>query len=199
MEQCYNADMESISRAESNRLMFAEAIKICMKTTSVENITIGQIASVAHSNRQTFYRCFHDKYDLINWYFDRLLLESFEEMGNGEYIYEGLVRKFRYIQSESLFFAVSFRNDDQNNLKVHDFEMIYAFYLQKIREKLHEDPDRETANLLEMYCKAAVYMTVKWVLEEIQYTPEKLADLMIDALPDKLKKLFVKLNLLKKE
>ena len=190
--------MENSERMEENRLMFASAIKECMKTTPLSNITVAEIATVAHSNRQTFYRCFHDKYDLINWYFDRLLLESFKEMGNGRYIYDGLVRKFRYIQSELLFFSVSFRNDDQNNLKVHDFEMIYSFYLEKIREKMLHDPDSEICDLLEMYCKSAIYMTVKWVLEEIRYTPEELANLMIDALPLKLKNLFISLNLLKR-
>lgn len=30
------------------------------------------------------YRNFKDKYDLINWYFDKILLESFEHMGEGK-------------------------------------------------------------------------------------------------------------------
>lgn len=51
----------------------AEAMKNCMKTTSVENITVKQIVDVCGVSRQSFYRNFIDKYDLINWYFDRLL------------------------------------------------------------------------------------------------------------------------------
>ena len=40
---------------------------------------------------------------LVNWYFDKILLESFEHMGEGETIYEGLVKKFQYIQKEKIF------------------------------------------------------------------------------------------------
>nr|WP_278998082.1 hypothetical protein [[Ruminococcus] lactaris] len=38
--------------------------------------------------RQTFYRNFQDKYDLINWYFDKILIESFAHMGEGKTVYE---------------------------------------------------------------------------------------------------------------
>ena len=36
--------------------------------------------------------------------FDKILLESFEHMGEGKSVYEGLVNKFTYIQEEKLFF-----------------------------------------------------------------------------------------------
>ena len=42
--------------------------------------------------RQTFYRNFLDKYDLINWYFDKLLVKSFEHMGRGRTVYDALVK-----------------------------------------------------------------------------------------------------------
>ena len=78
--------MEKTKKSEQTKLMFANSIKQCMKTTSVENITIKQIVDNCKSTRQTFYRNFKDKYELINWYFDRILLESFAQMGSGKYI-----------------------------------------------------------------------------------------------------------------
>ena len=87
----------------------AEAMKECMRSTSVENITVKQIVETAGVSRQTFYRNFMDKYDLINWYFDRLLEQSFQEMGDGETIREGLIKKFTYIREERLFFTTAFR------------------------------------------------------------------------------------------
>ena len=61
-------------------------------------------------------------------YFDRILNESFKQMGKGTTIRESLVLKFRYIQQEQLFFRAAFSYDDQNNLTDHDFEMIFDFY-----------------------------------------------------------------------
>ena len=73
----------------------AEAMKTCMRTMPVEKITVKEIVQECGTTRQTFYRYFLDKYDLINWYFDKILLESFEHMGEGTTVYEGLCKKFQ--------------------------------------------------------------------------------------------------------
>ncbi len=179
-----------------SRYKLAEAMKTCMKTTSVENITVKQIVEVSGFSRQTFYRNFIDKYDLINWYFDRLLEESFREMGKGETLREGYIKKFEYIKEERLFFSAAFRVDEQNNLKEHDFIMIYEFFCKLIREKSGSLPDPKTRKLLEMYCQSAIYMTVKWALNSMKESEEELADLMIAAMPAGLYDLYVQLELI---
>lgn len=174
----------------------AEAMKTCMKTTSVENITVKQIVETAGVSRQSFYRNFIDKYDLVNWYFDRLLEQSFKEMGKGETIREGLIKKFQYIKQEKLFFTAGFKGDNQNNLKEHDFIMIYEFYCALIREKTCTPPDTKTRKLLEMYCWSSIYMTVQWLMKGMKEPEQELADLMIDAMPPSLQSLFKEINIL---
>lgn len=173
----------------------AEAMKECMKTSSVENITVKQIVDECGVSRQSFYRNFIDKYDLINWYFDRLLEQSFKEMGSGETIREGLIRKFEYIKQERLFFTAGFKGDEQNCLKEHDFIMIYEFYCTLIREKTGELPDYMIRKLLEMYCQASIYMTVQWLMKGMKESEEELADLMIAAMPMPLNEVFSKIGL----
>ncbi|MCR5415276.1 MAG: TetR family transcriptional regulator C-terminal domain-containing protein [Pseudobutyrivibrio sp.] len=173
----------------------AEAMKTCMKSTAVENITVKQIVDVCGVSRQTFYRNFIDKYDLINWYFDCLLEQSFKEMGKGETVREGLIKKFAYIKEERLFFTAGFKGDEQNNLKEHDFIMIYEFYCALIREKTGAPPDAKTRKLLEMYCQASIYMTVQWLIKGMKESEEALADLMIEAMPPMLHSLFKEIDL----
>lgn len=186
--------MEKLERAKLN---LAEAVKECMKTTPFESITVKQIAHKAGVSRQTFYRHFLDKYDLVNWYFDKLLDESFREMGNGKTVYEGLILKFNYIREEHVFFNAAFRTDKQNNLKEHDFRKIYAFYRNLIREKTGQMPSPMIDAILEMYCQASIYMTVKWVTEDLKQTPKELAELMILAMPKALSDLFEKFGALR--
>ena len=59
-------------------------MKECMCHTPVDAITVRQITENCGLTRQTFYRNFMDKFDLINWYFDKLLIKSFEYMGQGK-------------------------------------------------------------------------------------------------------------------
>ena len=44
----------------------ADAMKNCMKKMPVEKITVKEIVTECGTTRQTFYRNFQDKYDLIN-------------------------------------------------------------------------------------------------------------------------------------
>ncbi len=187
---------EPILRQEQTKYRLAQAMKICMKDKPVDRITVQQIADVCGVTRQTFYRNFLDKYDLINWYFDKLLMESFAHMGSGRTILEGLERKFAYIREERVFFTAAFTSDQQNCLKEHDYSLILQFYTEQIQKKTGQAPQEEIQFLLEMYCRGSIYMTVKWVLAGMREPPEKMARSLVDAMPAKLADLFAQLDLL---
>lgn len=139
----------------------AASIKECMKTTPVDRITVKDIVEGSGLTRQTFYRNFKDKYDLINWYFDKLVLQSFEQIGMGNTVGESLTQKFEFILNEKAFFTEAFRSDDYNSVKEHDFELILQFYKDLIARKTSRPLEEEMEFLLEMYCRGSVYMTEK--------------------------------------
>ena len=182
---------------ESAKDVLASAMTTLMRTTPVENITVRQICEEAGFSRQTFYRCFADKYDLINWRFDILLNRSFDQMGSGKTIYEGLVKKFEYIKEEYVFFRAAFASDKQNNLRDHDYEMIFAFYQDLLHRKGMTEIPEDILDILDMYCWSSVYMTVKWVMHELPYPPCKLAEKMMRAMPYDLAEVYRKFGILR--
>lgn len=184
------------SRADKTKYKFADAMKVCMKQMPLEKITIKEIVDYCGATRQTFYRHFKDKYDLVNWYFDKILIESFEHMGEGKTVYEALVNKFYYIQEEKLFFKAAFKMDEQNSLKQHDFELIYDFYTRRIEENTRKPLSEQLGFLLEMYCYGSIYMTVQWVSGKRKSTPENMARSLVNAMPAELGEQFKKLGLL---
>ena len=183
-------------KQEQMKYRLAEAMKKCMKDSSVEKITVREIVETCGTTRQTFYRNFQDKYDLINWYFDKILLESFEHMGERKTVYEGLVKKFEFISEEKLFFRAAFKSDEQNCLKEHDFQLIMEFYTNKIEEKSGKKLSEELRFLLEMYCQGSIYMTVQWVLGRKKATPQELAKMLTEAMPSELAVVFQQLKLI---
>ena len=200
--------MEPAGKQEKTKYKLAASMKECMKQMPVDKITVKNIVEGcgvarqsivegAGGTRQTFYRNFLDKYDLINWYFDKLVLQSFEQIGMGHTVGESLTQKFEFIVNEKVFFTEAFRSDDRNSLKEHDFELILAFYENLIQEKTGCKMKEEMHDLLEMYCRSSVYMTVKWVLGKKMAAPEGLAELMVEAMPVKLKELFEKLDMVR--
>ena len=188
--------MEPQKQNDGVRYKLANAMKECMRTAPVEKITVKEIVETCGLTRQTFYRNFQDKYDLINWYFDKLLAKSFEHMGQGKTVYDALVKKFIYIQEEQTFFAAAFRYDEQNSLRQHDFDLILDFYEKLSCEKTGKVPDENLRFLLEMYCHSSIYMTVRWVTGELTCTPEGLAATLVDGMPGKLAEVFAGLGIL---
>ena len=159
---------------ERTKYELADAMKRCTKTAPVEKITVKEIVEACGVTRQTFYRNFQDKYDLINWYFDKILLESFEK----------------------LFFKAAFKNDDQNCLRDHDFQLITAFYTDQIESRTGKKISPHLQFQLEMYCQGSIFMTVQWVLGYRKCTPEELARSLAGAMPAELSEVFREVGLI---
>ena len=181
---------------DETKYKLADAMKECLKNASVEKITVKQICDAGRVTRQTFYRHFLDKYDLINWYFDKMVLRSFGEMEQGHTVEESLRQKMIFIVRERVFFSAAFRCDCQNSLKDHDFELILQFYRDLIAKKTSEPLGGELGFLLEMYCQGSVYMTAKWVLAGFDMPPEKMAGILVEAMPPRVAAVFDELGLL---
>ena len=171
---------------EETLLLFAKAIKSLIKTQPLDKITVTDIVSTAGKTRQTFYRHFQDKYDLVNWYFEKLVLKSFEEMRQGGSLQEALNLKFAFIEQEHAFFKEAFKSNDYNNLIHYDFCCIYDFYKKFIYKKTGKDLSKDIDFLLNMYCRGSVDMTVDWVLNDMPIKKEEIVQYLMDAIPDKL-------------
>ena len=172
---------------EETLFLFAKAIKSLIKKQPLDKITVTDIVSTAGKTRQTFYRHFQDKYDLVNWYFEKLVLKSFEEMNQGGTLQEALNLKFAFIEQEHAFFKEAFKSNDYNNLIHYDFCCIYDFYKKFIYKKTGKDLSKDIDFLLNMYCRGSVDMTVEWVLNDMPIKKEEIVSYLIEAIPDKLK------------
>ena len=175
-----------MDKHDKTRYVFAQAIKDLIKMTSLDKITVTDIVMRSGMTRQTFYRHFKDKYDLVNWYFEKLVLKSFEEMRQGGSLQEALNLKFAFIEQEHAFFKEAFKSNDYNNLIHYDFCCIYDFYKKFIYKKTGKDLSKDIDFLLNMYCRGSVDMTVDWVLNDMPIKKEEIVQYLMDAIPDKL-------------
>lgn len=171
------------------RYVFAECIKQLMNHQSLDKITVTDIVEMSGKTRQTFYRYFRDKYDLVNWYFEVLADKSFLQIGNSETLREGLIKKFQFIYNDRVFFKEAFKSKDYNNVENYDYNCILTFYQNIIKRKLGNNIPSDIEFLLEMYCHGSITMTVDWAIEGYKLKPEELADMLIEALPPKLDEL----------
>lgn len=183
-----------MDRHDETKYIFAQAIKDLIKVVPLDKIAVTDIVTRSGMTRQTFYRYFKDKYDLVNWYFEKLVLQSFRQMGNGCSLQEALQLKFAFINSEHSFFKEAFKSNDYNNLVNYDFNCIYEFYKGIIEKNLNHNVDDDLDFLLKMYCKGSIDMTVDWVLNDMPISIEKIVSLLIEALPKRLEPFILIVN-----
>ena len=124
--------MNSSARTKED---FAKSIKQILTYKTLDKITVKEIVDDSGMTRQTFYRYFHDKYDLVNWYFDKLAQQTIKKMGISLTLEEGLIKKFSLLKKEKDFFTEAFKSKDCNSLFDYDLQLITEYYSKRIIEK----------------------------------------------------------------
>lgn len=178
---------------DETRLIFAKSIHDLMHKQPLDKITVTSIVEHSGMTRQTFYRYFKDKYDLVNWCFEKLADKSFRQIGNSATLREGLIKKFTFLLNDQQFFEQAFQSKDYNNIENYDYECILKFYSDILQKKCGVIPS-DIQFLLEMYCHGSISMTVKWAVSGMKETPEEMAELLIEALPLKLRDVLYELQ-----
>lgn len=175
---------------EQTRKKLAEALKRLMANHSLEKLTVVQIAEEAGVTRQTFYRNFLDKYDLVNWQFEQLVQKSIRQMGVSLSLREALEKKFTFILQEKDFFSQAFRLEGSNSLVEYDYQCILDYYSALLKKQLgcRELPE-DVRFLLELYCAGSIRMTVEWATTGMKRPVSEIASLLIASMPEKILRL----------
>lgn len=172
--------------SDRTKLLLAESVKELMRTIPLDKITVKEIVVCCGTTRQTFYRNFKDKYDLVNWYFDRIVKKTIKQMGISLTLREALVKKFEYVKQDKHFFISALSSSDYNNLMDYDYQCIYDFY-----KSIAEKKGRVTSEidfLLRFYCHGSMDMMVEWIKQGMDLSPEEMACRLEDAMPEKLRR-----------
>ncbi len=86
--------------------------------------------------------------------------------------------------------AVAFQSKEYDGLYQFTHRLILDFHKNFIEKQEKRPLDAEEKHLLDMYCEASVYMTMKWATKEMEATPQQMSRLLVDAMPLKLQKVY---------
>lgn len=188
---------QKMSVNEHTKYRLVKAIKEVMVAKALDQITVQEIVDQANITRQTFYRHFKDKYDLVNWYFDKEALKTIRQMGISCSLEEGLIGKFQCMEKNKVFFMSAFQSSGCNSLLEYDYQLIHNFYRDVILKKDKDAFTNEIDFLLTLYSYGAVNMIVNWTSKGMLIKPEVFAKLLIESFPQKLRVLLDDLNIKK--
>lgn len=175
---------------EDTKYLLAHTFAKLMEHKPIDQIRVVEIAQAAGFSKQTFYRHFVDKYDLMDYCFRKMFDNQLDMIAKGEPITECYDSFFSECRDRRGFMHNAFSSTDVNGL----FRaMRYA-----VREAFGERvvlmggvDEGEVTFMLDFYVKGFVGATRRWLERGMDVPKPELITVLIKCLPAEIKK-FIK-------
>ena len=169
---------------DATKQQYSTALIHLLETKSVEKTSVSSIANAAHLSRKTFYECFVDKYDLVNWTFKQLFDKTFgniTDASNWQMYTKKLI--CGYLEYPT-FYTEAFRCKCQNSLIEYATSAMETFYGQLIEERMAGLMDSRMRFAMRSFCIGGVAMIAEWAKNGMKESPEELTLCFWMAIPD---------------
>lgn len=181
-------DLRVVKTLENIKNGFA----ICINKKSFTSITIKDITTAAKINRSTFYKYYHDKYDLRELLVKSTLEELSNSIGSGSF---NLKYNEIYRSKNALIKQLQFMYDNRDwyvtlwnkNMELYIYEDMQCLFEERIRGYLSSEfkiAKNELSQEQELFARlfaASAMTTIKWWYTYSQnMSPKDIADIIID-------------------
>lgn len=169
--------------------LFANALVELCKEKPLEKITVQNITDFCGAGRQTFYNHFRDKEDLIEYIYlaDR---KKGAELLKKEYsIREHMKTMLDICNKKRLFYVYAYEIQGQNSLSEAVFKAAVDYFTKIAAEKGgREVLDEKMKMAIRFNCHGELCTVKDWIKRDIRCSSEELADILVDNIPERLKK-----------
>ncbi|MBQ7875336.1 MAG: TetR/AcrR family transcriptional regulator C-terminal domain-containing protein [Oscillospiraceae bacterium] len=169
--------------------IFADAIVELAKTKPLDKITVQNIVDHCGAGRQTFYNHFKDKEDLIAYVYISDENKCLEQLKADYSLKERVKLIFDTFIKKKQFYISAYSSSGQNALADVIFEHYFDFYTNIIEDKFgKESIDEKLKEAICFCCYGSIGYVRYWMKEGMRIPSEKMAEIMTDNIPERLKK-----------
>lgn len=176
-----------MSFKDRTKWMFAEELQKMLKEKSLSDIRVGKLCLRCGVDRQVFYYHFRDKYDLIAWIFTQDFVSSMKASGDIPGLFQ-LAKALTLIQEKKTLYRKALDDNSQNSLWKYIQEYDVQFYTDILlkRQKL-DDLSCELQYAIRYHSYGCIGMTIEWLQNDCNISPEEFAKLLLDHMPENMK------------
>lgn len=119
--------------ADSNitKRALAASLKSLMSQQPFSKISIGDICDKCEMNRKSFYYHFHDKYELVNWIFEREFV-TVSKSKSYPNLWDAFYDLCKHLYDNKEFYRCAFLIDGQNSFRDYFISVCKAMFTQKL-------------------------------------------------------------------
>lgn len=182
----------SSNNTDSNRVLITkravfDALYSLMQEKDFAKISVGDILERSGVSRTTFYRCFEDKYDVVNWSYKRF--KEINPQFKDEYhsFATSMRVQLDYLASHQRYFAQALRYTGQNSLRAAMTD-INEEYLMQCWAEAHEgaEADYHARALAQFAASGMGEVLARWMLDGCAQDPDEVIAAVCDAVPPQL-------------
>ena len=170
--------------------ILAESFQELAQKKRIDKITITGITNNCGMSQPTFYNHFKDKYDLIVWIYTNNVREIMCKIDNKTFLWKDcLLAAARYYSENSEFVKNALKHTSGQDSFVENVRRINTEALKaEVQKHLMTEyiPD-ETMGLKKFYSYGLVQFMLEWLLGDMHFSPEQVADIWEKSLPEPLR------------
>lgn len=175
--------------------ILAESFRELAAIKSIDRITVQEIVDNCDYSTATFYRHFKDKYDLIAWDYARKAEAIMARLSEKDASWkQTLMNWAEYFQTEKEYLANLFLHTSGHDSFIQYMTEIHyrAFANHLLVISKLKELDEKTSLLARTYCFGTVYLSCEWIIGKYDVTPDELAEIYENAVPQPLLELLQK-------
>ncbi|WP_087881580.1 TetR/AcrR family transcriptional regulator C-terminal domain-containing protein [Arabiibacter massiliensis] len=182
---------DSSTNTDSDRVLVTKraifhALYELMEERDFAKLTVGDIIERAGVSRSTFYRCFEDKYDVVNWSFKRFKNIRIQDRDQ-YYSFESSLRvMLRYLAEHRRYFAHALRYTGQSSLRDFMYETNVEYMAQCWSEEHGDRLDYGTRAMIQFAGAGMSKIVERWVLDGCEQEVEDVAAAIESLVPQPL-------------
>ncbi len=166
------------------KMILAESIKELVQIKYISDISVKDIVSNCDMSRASFYRYFHDKYDLMNWVFQTELNEILEEFPDLSNWKEVTYATILFIYDNKNYFKNIARYKNQNSIVEHISERTRFYFLSRFKAKYQtEKLPLKLIKAVDFYCAGMSFLLNEWISKDMSESPEMVIEWMCEFAP----------------
>ena len=180
--------MDEANWQETNlRNRFLDAAEELLADRSFADLTVSDLCTKAQVSRQTFYRYFEDKYDLVQWHFTNMVATHLVEIGRTLGWYDATLAAVNEIVARKTLYVAAYKQS-------RGYQSISAFGHRSVRDILIEtitvykglemtdDLDFE----IRYHAEATLIVFTNWGRKGMELSPELFARRLCNCTPRQL-------------
>lgn len=151
--------------------MLANSLEELMSVKFIDDLHVNEIVEHVGLSRQTFYRHFIDKYDLLSWTFKKIHRETVDKILEGMCFSDALLTLFDVFETKLTFLQNAFPSIDLNGLSNSSCTIAMELAINIVKTKGVDTSEPGIRFMLEVYIRGCNNVMISWIMNGMK-TPK---------------------------